>query len=128
MRALVVVVLSLWSCAAVVPDWHARPKGMHQEHEPEFRVWTVPWPDGEAGDVVVFARANHAPHWRGAALEIRINSRKLGLLPAPDLSWSTTVGLPAGRHTFRVRLLLYGEPVAEKTVCVRLHRPDEVSR
>ena len=87
--------------------------------KPQLIAWTVPRWQGKPGDVTVFTRVNHST-WRGAALEIGWANSTVTLQPEPDLSWIFRVVLPAGRHVFRLRVLLEGEVKAEREVSVRL--------
>lgn len=125
MRALLPLVLALGACASVVPDWNTRPIGLHQKHKPEFRVRTVPSFTGVAGEVVIYARVNHAPEWKGAELEIGWSTAKIVLAPKSDLSWTFRGRFPVGTHRFNLRVLLEGKTKIEGHTSVRLRAKGE---
>lgn len=110
-------------CAALVPDWNTRGRGMHSNPKPEFRAWTNPLWFGHPGEVTIFARVNHSD-WHGARLEIRWSTARIVLGPEADLSWVFRGRFPEGRHTFQLRVLLEDEIKAERRVWIRLREKD----
>lgn len=122
MRAWPAILLCvLVGCACMVPDWHSRPSGK-MKFSPEFLVWTAPRWEGVADrPVTIFARMNNKPEWKDAGLSILWESNHVELPPMADQSWSFRTKLPAGRHSFVVRLVLKGEAVVSKDVTLHLY-------